>query len=59
MGLGLHPGDSVAFEIFESGNNKKVMIRKATQVDVEFARAIEGTLSEWLSTNDEEAYSEL
>lgn len=35
------------------------MIHKATQVDVEFARAIEGTLSEWLSTNDEEAYSEL
>jgi bifunctional DNA-binding transcriptional regulator/antitoxin component of YhaV-PrlF toxin-antitoxin module len=57
--LGLHPGDSVAFEIFESGNHRKVMIRKATQVDVEFARAVEGTLSEWLSTNDEEAYSEL
>ncbi|OGR12635.1 MAG: hypothetical protein A2277_20200 [Desulfobacterales bacterium RIFOXYA12_FULL_46_15] len=57
--LGLHPGDSVTFEIFESDNHKKVMIRKATQIDVEFARAVEGTLSEWLSTNDEEAYSEL
>jgi AbrB family looped-hinge helix DNA binding protein len=57
--LGLHPGDSVAFEIFELDDNKKVMIRKATPIDVEFARALEGTLSEWLSTNDEDAYSEL
>lgn len=57
--LGLRPGDSVAFEIFESDDNKKVIIRKATPIDVEFARALESTLSEWLSTNDEEAYSEL
>lgn len=57
--LELHPGDSVAFEIVESDNTKKVIIRKATSVDVEFARALEGTLSEWLSTNDEEAYSAL
>jgi antitoxin PrlF len=54
--LGLTPGDSVAFEV---GENKKVVIRKATPIDFEFAHALEGTLSEWLSKNDEEAYLDL
>ena len=54
--LGLHPGDSVAFEVDE---NKKVLIRKATPIDFEFAKALEGTLSEWSSENDEEAYCDL
>ena len=57
--LGLHPGDSVAFEVLESDHNKKVTIRKATPIDFEFARSLEGTLSEWLSSNDEEAYRDL
>jgi hypothetical protein len=43
----------VAFEINE---NQKVIIRKATPIDLEFAKALEGTLSEWSSENDEEAY---
>jgi antitoxin PrlF len=52
--LDLHPGDSVAFEIT---SDKKVLIRKATPIDFEFAQALESTLvSEWLSENDEEAY---
>jgi len=54
--LGVRPGDSVAFEIDE---NKKVFIRKATPIDFEFAKALEGTLTEWSSKNDEEAYSDL
>ena len=54
--LGLHPGDSVAFEVTE---NKKVFIRKATTIDFEFAKALEATLSEWSSENDEQAYHEL
>ena len=54
--LGLNPGDSVAFEI-EQG--QKVVIRKANPVDFEFAFALEGTLSEWFSKNDEEAYRDL
>ena len=54
--LGVSPGDSVAFEVNE---NKKVMIRKATPIDFEFAKALEGTLSEWSSKNDEEAYRDL
>jgi AbrB family looped-hinge helix DNA binding protein len=54
--LGIKPGDSVAFEI---GENNKVFIRKATSIDFEFAQALEGTLSEWTSKNDEEAYRDL
>ena len=54
--LGIRPGDSVAFEVNE---NKKVMIRKASPIDFEFAKALEGTLSEWSSKNDEEAYCDL
>jgi AbrB family looped-hinge helix DNA binding protein len=54
--LNLKPGDSVAFEMRE---NNKVEIRKATPIDFEFAFALEGTLSEWFSSNDEEAYRDL
>lgn len=54
--LGVKPGDSVAFEVDE---NNKVFIRKATAIDFEFAHALEGTLSEWTSANDEEAYCDL
>ncbi len=54
--LGLQPGDSVAFEVTE---NQKVMIRKATPIDLEFAKAVVGTLSEWSSQYDEEAYRDL
>ena len=55
--LDLHPGDFVAFEVAQ---DKKIYIRKATPVDFEFARALDGTLvSEWLSEYDEEAYRDL
>ena len=54
--LGLSPGDSIAFEV---DRNKKVVIRKANAIDFEFAKALEGTLSEWSSKNDEEAYCDL
>ncbi len=54
--LGLRPGDSVAFEVDEK---KRVLIRKATSIDFEFAKALEATLSEWSSENDEEAYCDL
>ena len=54
--LNLKPGDSIAFEMNESN---KVAIRKATPIDFDFAHALEGTLSEWTSKNDEEAYCDL
>lgn len=54
--LNINPGDSVTFEMRE---NNKVEIRKANPIDFEFAFAQEDTLSEWLSSNDEEAYRDL
>ncbi len=54
--LDLRPGDSVAFEVHE---DRRVSIRKATLIDLEFAKALEGTLTEWSSKNDEEAYRDL
>jgi len=54
--LGVNPGDSIAFEVDE---NNKVFIRKATAIDFEFAQALEDTLSEWTSKNDEKAYHDL
>ncbi len=54
--LHLRPGDSVAFEV---GKDNKVALRKATPIDIEFTRALEGTLSEWMSENDIEAYRDL
>ncbi len=50
--LGLKPGDAVVFEI----ENDAVTVRRATVLDREYAKALEGTLSEWLSKEDEEAY---
>lgn len=53
--LGLKPGDAVVFEI----EDDKVMVRRATPLDKEYAQALEGTLTEWLSKEDDEAYREL
>lgn len=54
--LNLHKGDSVAFEIQD---DNVVLLRKATRADLEWPSALEGTLSEWNSANDEEAYRDL
>lgn len=54
--LGLAAGDLLAFEAIEGG---PVMVRKWTPVDLEFARALEPTLSEWATEEDDEAYREL
>jgi len=50
--LGLKPGDAVVFEI----ENDTITVRRATALDGEYAKALEGTLSEWLSKEDDEAY---
>ncbi len=50
--LNLKPGDTVVFEI----ENDTVTVRRATALDKEYARALEGTLTEWLSKEDDEAY---
>jgi AbrB family looped-hinge helix DNA binding protein len=53
--LGLKAGDAIAFDV-EDG---EVRLRKAGAVDLAFARAVEGTLEEWNSAEDEDAYREL
>ncbi len=53
--LGLKPGDAVVFEV----ERDAITVRRATALDREYAKAIEGTLTEWLSKEDEEAYRAL
>jgi antitoxin PrlF len=53
--LGLKAGDALQFEITPKG----VVLTKATDRDLEFARALTGTLSEWSSPADEDAYRDL
>lgn len=50
--LGIKQGDAIAFEV-EDG---LVRLTRATPRDIAFAHALEGTLSEWDSAADDEAY---
>ena len=52
--LGIHTGDAVGFDI-EDG---KVIITKASPLDITYAKALESTLSEWSSPGDD-AYNDL
>lgn len=49
--LGIQQGDMVAFEL----ENGVARLRRIVPLDVEYAKALAGTLSEWASENDEEA----
>lgn len=53
--LDLKKGDLIAFDI----KKKAVTLKKISPVDLKFAKSLEGTLSEWNSKNDEEAYRDL
>jgi AbrB family looped-hinge helix DNA binding protein len=53
--LGLEAGDVVAFTVTED----RVELRKARPLDVVFSRSLEGTLGEWASEADDEAYRDL
>ncbi len=53
--LGIKQGDAVAFELADG----VVRLTRATPRDIAFAQAVEGTLSEWHSAADDEAYREL
>lgn len=54
--LGLGKGDYVLFEL---DDHRHLSVRKAAPADVEYIRAMAGTLTEWLSPADEEAYGDL
>ncbi|MEF3168606.1 MAG: type II toxin-antitoxin system PrlF family antitoxin [Deltaproteobacteria bacterium] len=54
--LHVSPGDLIAWEIETDGT---VIVRRVQPVDIEYLRAVEGTLSEWAGANDEDAYHDL
>lgn len=47
------PGDRIAWEIGPDGT---ATVRRVQPMDMEYLRAIEGTLGEWAGAADEEAY---
>ena len=49
-------GDLIAWEV---GTDGTATVRRVQPLDVEYLRAIEGTLSEWAGAEDEEAYRDL
>ena len=46
-------GDLIAWEVGADGT---ATVRRVQPMDIEYLRAIEGTLSEWAGAADEEAY---
>ena len=49
-------GDLIAWEMIEDGTAR---VRRVQPLDIEYLRAVEGTLSEWAGKADEEAYRDL
>ena len=50
------PGDLLAWDV---GPDGVVRVRRVLPIDLEYLRAMETTLSEWTSVQDEEAYRDL
>jgi AbrB family looped-hinge helix DNA binding protein len=48
--LGIEPGDSISYEVHE----ESAVIRRIPKVDIEWAKSIENTLSEWGDDLDDE-----
>ncbi len=55
--LGLKPGDAIMFE--ESKPTGTIILRRAEPLDLEYLEALEHTLSEWDSENDDHSYRDL
>lgn len=53
--LHLDAGDEIVFDV----DGDDVHLRKAQPVDIAFAHSLQGTLNEWTSEADEEAYRDL
>lgn len=53
--VGLHPGDTVAYEV----RGDEVILRKVEPFDAAFHKALESTLGEWASPQDEQAFRDL
>lgn len=53
--MDLHSGDKIGFEVVDN----KVYLVKVTPFDLEYHKALESTLSEWNSKEDDDAYKDL
>ena len=54
--LHVGPGDFIAWDVADDG---RATVRRVQPIDVEYLRAVEGTLGEWSGAADDEAYGEL
>lgn len=54
--LKLTAGDVISFQLSGDG---EVLLRKARPLDLAFIQALESTLGEWASEEDEKAYRDL
>lgn len=54
--LNITPGELITWEI---GTDGTATVRRVQPMDMDYLHTIEGTLSEWASAADEEAYREL
>lgn len=54
--LRVSAGDLIAWEVSADGT---ATVRRVQPLDVEYLRALEGTLTEWAGAADEEAYGDL
>ena len=50
------PGDMIAWEVEADG---RVAVRRVQPLDIEYLKAVQGTLSEWQTAEDEKAYAKL
>jgi AbrB family looped-hinge helix DNA binding protein len=50
--LGLKPGDLILWEVAEG----RALVRRVEPTDLAYLKALEETLTEWASPEDEEAY---
>ncbi len=54
--LHVSAGDLIAWEV---GTDGTATVRRVLPLDLDYLRAVEGTLSEWAGSADEEAYRSL
>lgn len=54
--LQLESGDQIIYELLQDGT---VVVRKSSPLDVEYLRALNKTMNEWESDEDEQAYKDL
>ena len=54
--LNSKPGDLIAWDVAPDG---RVAVRRIQPIDVEYLQAVQGTLSEWHTAEDEKAYGKL